>query len=147
MESNLNNSVGFFTSKGLGSRIMLGTDGMHSDILRSAQSAFFSGHNFDSIDYGETYRRFRNVHHYLSKNGFSGDSANNLVVLSYDTPTPLTSSNFLEHFLFGFEASDVTHVISRGKLIVESGNLLTVKEQEILAEAQLQAVRLWKKMK
>lgn len=147
MESNLNNSVGFFTSKGLGSRIMLGTDGMHSDILRSAQAAFFSGHNFDSIDYGETYRRFRNVHHYLSKNGFSGDSANNLVVLSYDTPTPLTSSNFLGHFLFGFEASDVTHVISRGKLIVESGNLLTVKEQEILAEAQLQASRLWKKMK
>ena len=147
MESNLNNSVGFFTSKGLGSLIMLGTDGMHSDMLRSAQSAFFAGHNFDSIDYGEIYRRFRNIHHYININGFSGDAENNLVILDYDTPTPLTGSNFLGHFLFGFKARDVTHVISDGKLIVESGTLLTVNEKEILAEAQFQAVRLWKKMK
>jgi cytosine/adenosine deaminase-related metal-dependent hydrolase len=147
MESNLNNSVGFFNSKGLGSLIMLGTDGIHSDMLRSAQSAYFAGHNFDSIDYGETYRRFRNVHHYLSNNGFSGDGANNLVVLDYDTPTPLDSDNFLGHFLFGFKSGDVCHVISDGKLIVENGNLLTVNDQEILAAAQFQAVRLWKKMK
>jgi len=147
MESNLNNSVGFFTSKGLGSLIMLGTDGMHSDMLRSAQSAFFAGHNFDSIDYGEIYRRFRNIHHYININGFSGDAENNLVILDYDTPTPLTGSNFLGHFLFGFNASDVIHVISDGKLIVESGTLLTVNEEKILAEAQFQAVRLWKKMK
>jgi cytosine/adenosine deaminase-related metal-dependent hydrolase len=147
MESNLNNSVGFFSSKGLGSQIMLGTDGMHSDMLRSAQAAFFAGHNFDIIDYDETYHRFRNVHHYLNKNGFSGNGANNLVILDYDTPTPLTGSNFLGHFLFGFKASDVTHVISGGRLIVESGNLLMVNEQKILAEAQVQASRLWKKMK
>ncbi len=147
MESNLNNSVGFFTSKGLGSLIMLGTDGMHSDMLRSAQSAFFAGHNFDSIDYGEIYRRFRNIHHYININGFSGDAENNLVILDYDTPTPLTGSNFLGHFLFGFKARDVTHVISDGKLIVESGTLLTVNEKEILADAQFQAGRLWKKMK
>jgi cytosine/adenosine deaminase-related metal-dependent hydrolase len=147
MESNLNNSVGLFTSKGIGSQIMLGTDGMHSDMLRSAQAAFFAGHNFDSIDYAETYRRFRNVHHYLSENGFSGDGANNLVILDYDTPTPLTSNNFLGHFLFGFKASNVFHVISGGKLIVESRNLVSVNEKEILAEAQLQATRLWKKMK
>jgi len=147
MESNLNNSVGVFTSKGIGSQIMLGTDGMHSDMIRSAQAAFFAGHNFDSIDYAETYRRFRNVHHYLSENGFIGNGANNLVVLDYDTPTPLTSENFLRHFLFGFKASDVFHVISGGKLIVESRNLVSVNEKEILAEAQVQAARLWKKMK
>jgi cytosine/adenosine deaminase-related metal-dependent hydrolase len=147
MESNLNNSVGFFSSKGLGSQIMLGTDGLHSDMIRSAQSAFFAGHNFDTIDYRETYRRFRNVHHYLGNNGFSGDGANNLVILDYATPTPLTGSNFLGHFLFGFKASDVTHVISAGKLIVENKDLISVNENEILAEAQLQAVRLWRKMK
>jgi cytosine/adenosine deaminase-related metal-dependent hydrolase len=147
MESNLNNSVGVFTSKGIGSQIMLGTDGMHSDMIRSAQAAFFAGHNFDSIDYAETYRRFRNVHHYLSENGFTGNGANNLVILDYDTPTPLTSENFLRHFLFGFKASDVFHVISGGKLIVENRNLVSVNEKEILAEAQVQAARLWKKMK
>ncbi len=147
MESNLNNSVGFFNSQGLGSRIMLGTDGMHSDILRSARSAFFAGHNFDNIDYGETYRRFRNVHNYLQSNGFKGDGDNNLVVLDYDTPTPFNSDNFLGHFLFGIESRQVKHVISQGKLIVEKGNVLTVDEQSILKEARVQAERLWQKMR
>jgi hypothetical protein len=38
-------------------------------------------------------------------------------------------------------------VISNGILIVEDRNLTTVNEKEIRAEAQVQASRLWKKMK
>jgi cytosine/adenosine deaminase-related metal-dependent hydrolase len=147
MESNLNNSVGFFNSKGLGSRIMLGTDGIHSDMLRSAKAAFFAGHNFDNIDYAETYRRFRNVHHYLDSNEFEGDGENNLVVLDYDTPTSFNGLNFLDHFLFGLEARNICHVISNGELIVEDGNIVKVNETEILAEARKQASRLWERMK
>lgn len=147
MESNLNNAVGFFNSEGLGSRIMLGTDGMHSDMLRSAKAAFFAGHLYDTIDYAGTYRRFRNVHHYLDRNGFSGDGENNLVVLDYDTPTPLTQNNFPGHFLFGLEAKHVKHVISNGKLIVEDGKMMTVDEDKILYESRLQASRLWEAMK
>ena len=146
MESNLNNSVGFFNSRGLGRRIMLGTDGMHSDMLRSAKSAFFAGHNFDAIDYSETYRRFRNAHNYLEDNKFYGDGENNLVVLDYDSPTPLSSNNFLGHFLFGIESKHVKHVISNGKLIVEEGKIITVNERKILEEAGKQALRLWEKM-
>ncbi len=146
MESNLNNSVGLFNSKGLGQRIMLGTDGMHSDMLRSAKAAFFAGHDHDDIDYGETYRRFRNVHHYLQSNGIQGDGENNLVVLDYDTPTPLTAGNFAGHFLFGIESMHVSHVISQGRLILEQGHLLTVDENKVLDESRIQAMRLWNKM-
>ena len=147
MESNLNNSVGFFNSKGLGERIMFGTDGMHSDMLRSAKAAFFAGHNFDDIDYNETYRRFRNVHNYLDSNAFEGDGENNLVVLDYDTPTPFGQANFPGHFLFGLEAMNISHVISNGELIVENRNPVKVNEAEILAEARIQASRLWERMK
>jgi len=146
MESNLNNSVGLFSSRGLSERIMLGTDGMHSDMLRSAKAAFFAGHQSDAIDYSETYRRFRNVHNYLKSNNFKGDGDNNLVVLDYDTPTPFNSSNFLGHFLFGLESKHVQHVIAKGKIIVENGNLITVDEDRILKEARVQAERLWQKM-
>ena len=125
---------------------MMGTDGMHSDMLRSAKTAFFSGHNYDTIDYGETYRRFRNVHHYLHSNNFTGDGENNLVVLDYDTPTPLSSTNFYGHFLFGIESRHVEHVISSGKLIVKHGRISTVDEEKILAESMIQAKRLWDKM-
>lgn len=147
MESNLNNGVGFFNSKGLGNRIMFGTDGMHSDMLQSAKSAFFAGHNYDNIDYPETYRRFRNAHHYLSENNFTGDGENNLVILDYNSPTPFNTSNFLGHFLFGIESRHVRHVISQGKMIVQDRVIQTVDEQKILEESRRQAARLWEKMR
>ncbi|GAP42634.1 cytosine/adenosine deaminase [Lentimicrobium saccharophilum] len=146
MESNLNNSVGLFNSKGLGDRIMFGTDGMHSDMLRSAKAAFFSGKNHENIDYAETYRRFRNVGNYLKENGFTGYRENNLVVIDYDSPTPFNQENFYGHFLFGLESKHIQHVIAQGKLIVRNGQVITVNEGEILEEARRQADRLWKKM-
>ncbi len=146
MESNLNNSVGIFNSKGFGKNVMLGTDGMHSDLLRSAKAAFFAGHSSDAIDYPGAHQRFRNVHHYLAGNEFSGDGENNLVVLDYDTPTPFGEANFYGHFLFGLDSRHISHVISGGRLIVENGQILTVDEDEILSEARRQARILWARM-
>ena len=146
MESNLNNSVGLFDAQGLGDRIMLGTDGMHSDMLQSAKSAFLAGKNSDAPGFEETCRRFRNVHRYLDENHFDGDGDNNLVVLDYDPPTPFGSENFFGHFLFGIESRHVEHVISQGKVIVENRKIVTVDETEIMKEARCQAGRLWKRM-
>ena len=146
-ESNLNNNVGYFNSRGLNDNIMLGTDGMHSDMLRSAKSAFYVGQGFDSIDYPGFYKRFRNVHQYLNSNKFSGDGENNLIVLDYDTPTEFNSNNFLGHFLFGIEAKHVQHVISQGKLIVKDRKVTTVNEDEILDFSKEQATKLWERMK
>ena len=145
-ESNLNNHVGFFNGSNLGSRIMLGTDGMHSNMIRSAQQAFFVGQTFDNINFVSAYQRFRNAHHYLRENSFKGDGGNNLVVLDYKSPTPVTDDNFLGHFVFGLQASDVQHVISNGKLIVRDKLVTTIDENEVLAFSQSQAVRLWEKM-
>lgn len=146
-ESNLNNNVGYFNGSGLGERILFGTDGMHSDILRSAKAAFFVGQRFDNINGESAYRRLRNVHRYLSQNNFKGDGENNLVVFDYDTPTPLTQENFIGHFLFGIASNHVTDVISGGRLIVRDRKVTTVDEQEILKESRKQAERLWKSFK
>jgi putative selenium metabolism protein SsnA len=146
-ESNLNNNVGNFNGKGFGENIMLGTDGMHSDMLQSAKAAFFAGQRYDNITYESAYRRFRNVHRYLSQNNFTGDGDNNLVILDYDSPTPLSHENFLGHFLFGITSNHITDVISGGKLVVKDRKVLTVDEDELLREARKQAERLWSKMK
>ncbi len=146
-ESNLNNKVGFFNASGLGENIMMGTDGMHSDMLRSAKAAFFVGQSFDTIGYDSVYSRFRNADKYLNQNGFKGHSTNNLVVLDYDTPTPFNTGNFYGHFVFGLESKHVRHVLSKGKLVVENSKILTVDEDKILAEARVQAERLWAKMR
>lgn len=145
-ESNLNNNVGFFNSCGLGENIMLGTDGMHSDMLRSAKAAFYVGQPHDTIDYPGVYNRFRNVHRYIESNGFKGDGENNLVVMDYDTPTDFNQNNFLGHFLFGLEARQVKHVISSGKLIVKDGIIVNVNEQEVLEFGRKQGKILWDKM-
>jgi len=145
-ESNLNNNVGFFRSEGLGNRLMLGTDGMHSDMLRSAQAAYFAGQPFDDIDFPEAYRRFRNVHNYLNSNHFDGDGENNLVVLDYDSPTEMNTDNFLGHFLFGLRDTHVKHVISDGEIIVKDWKLQKVNEAEILDFTREQGKRLWEKL-
>ena len=145
-ESNLNNNVGYFNSEGLGKNIMLGTDGMHSDMIRSAQAAYFVGQGFDKIDFQSSYERFRNVHNYLKTNNFKGDGKNNLVVFDYDSPTEMNENNFLGHFIFGLSSKHIQHVISNGKLIVENGKIKTVNEKEILDFSKEMANRLWDRM-
>lgn len=145
-ESNLNNNVGYFNSKGLDSNIMLGTDGMHSDMLRSAKASYFVGQGHDDIDFVSAYRRFREVHNYLGNNDFNGDGQNNLVVLDYDSPTEMNEGNFLGHFIFGLTSNHVQHVISNGKLIVKDRIVQTVNEKEILNFTKEQAWRLWERL-
>lgn len=145
-ESNLNNNVGYFKSIGLGKRIMLGTDGMHSNMLQSAKSAYFFGQGFDQIDFTGAYARFRNVHNYLNTNNFKGDGENNLVVLDYDSPTEMNQNNFLGHFIYGINSNHIQHVISNGKLIVKDRQILTVNEEEILKTSRELSKKLWKKM-
>ncbi|MEI6048953.1 MAG: amidohydrolase family protein [Bacteroidota bacterium] len=145
-ESNMNNNVGRFNGEYLGTNIMTGADGMHSDMLQSAKAAFFAGQGFDSITYQSAYQRLRNVHRYLSENSFSGDGENNLVVLDYDAPTAINKENFYGHFIFGINSNHVRDVISNGKLIVKDRQILTVNEAEILEVSKECANRLWKKM-
>lgn len=145
-DSNLNNSVGYFNSSDLNNNIMLGTDGMHSDILRSAKSAFFVGKNFENVNFNSVYNRFRNTDIYLKSNGFAGCSNNNLVILDYDTPTNFNQNNFLGHFFFGLESKHILHVISNGKLIVKDKKLTTINETDVLEKSKELSVKLWNKM-
>lgn len=146
-ESNLNNNVGVFNSRGLGDNIMLGTDGMHSDMLRSAKAAYLVGQNAESITPDGIYQRFRKVHHYLKENRFSGDGENNLVILDYDTPTEIQQNNFTGHFVYGIDSRHVESVISNGRLLVKDRKVLTVNEDEILQFAREMGNRLWEEMR
>ncbi len=146
IESNANNNVGFANHQQYSNRVMLGTDGMHSDMLRSAKAAFLYGQATEKISFPGIYDRFRNVHLYLSENSFRGDGNNNLVILDYDSPTEINADNFLGHFVFGIDSKHVESVISNGKLIVEKRKLMTVDESRILSFAREMGKQLWKKL-
>jgi len=146
-ESNLNNQVGFFTNNLLNKPVMLGTDGMHSDMFQSARYAYFSGKNYEKLSPSDVFTRLRNVHHYLSKNNFAGDGENNLVVMDYQPPTPVTTENLPGHLFYGMGSKEVIHVISNGRLVVRNRQITTADEMEILDYCRSQAIKLWTAMK
>ena len=145
-ESNLNNNVGFFRAENLGNNIMFGTDGMHSDMLRSSKSAFYSGIKYEKQSYEDIYKRFRNSHNYLNDNNFMGDGENNLIILDYQPRTIFNKDNFLGHFIFGWDSSQIQHVISNGKLIVKDKKMTTVSEDDIYKFSREQSEILWGKL-
>jgi len=146
VESNQNNSVGVTGYRWMSDNLMLGTDGMHSDMLRSAKAAFLAGQQTEGISPDGIYRRFRAVHRFIRDMGAPGDGANNLVILDYDSPTDVTPQNFPGHFVYGLEACHVHSVIAQGRLIVEERRLTAVDEDEVLGFARQQARRLWEKL-
>ena len=146
VESNQNNNVGLTGYAPLTDNVMLGTDGMHCDMLRSAQAAFLAGQATEGIGFDGIYRRFRNVHCYAQVFGFRGDGDNNLVIFDYDSPTEVTSDNFLGHFVYGIDARHVETVICSGKVIIENGKVTHVDEDEVLTFAREMGKKLWGKM-
>lgn len=143
-ESNLNNQVGYFNGEGLSERVMLGTDGMHSNMIRSAQTAFFAGKNFETVDMSQVYNRLRNVNHYVEQH--FEHPKNSLTIFNYDSPTPLTKENFLGHFFFGFENYQIQHVIHHGEFILKNRILTKIDENLLLKEARKLALELWSKL-
>jgi len=146
-ESNLNNAVGSFSSEALAQdRIMLGTDGMHSDMIQSSKAHYLQLHASENMNVLNAYQRLRNAHHYLESNNFPGDGENNLVIFNYDSPTTLNENNFLGHFFYGMDSSQIETVISHGKVIVENKIIKTVNENDILSFCKEQGERLWKRL-
>ena len=143
-ESNLNNQVGYFNGQGLGNNIMLGTDGMHSNMIRSAQTAYFTGINFEAIDMSQVYHRLRNSNKYIEKIHPSTENA--LLVMEYDSPTPISTKNYLSHFFFGFENSHIKHLIHQGRFVMKNRKVSQIDEESVLLESQKLAQQLWKRL-
>ena len=145
-QSNQNNGVGDFDPTGLGPRTLLGTDGMHGDMLDSTRAAYFAGHARGGMAPLEAYQQLRRAHDYLAQNEFVGDGSNNLVVLDYAPPTPVTPKNLAAHFLYALGRAHVASVISRGRLIVHERRMVSVDEDKVRQFTRKQAERLWRRL-
>lgn len=143
-ESNLNNAVGTFDARRLGDRIMLGTDGLHSDMIRSARAAYLVGQQVDGPSPRAILERLQAVHRYAAEVGLG--SRNDLVVLEYDPPTPVNHENWPGHLVFGLSSRHVRHVVSAGRLIVRDRRSTRLDESAVLSAARRQAARLWSRL-
>lgn len=146
-ESNQNNGVGSFSEKGIGDNLLIGTDGMHSDMLRSVKAAFLTSQAIDGTSLSRIYKRFREAHLYLKDKQFKGDNSNNLVIINYDSPTEINKDNFLGHFIYGINSNHIETVISSGKIVMKEGIIRNVDEKDVLEYSKKMGKSLWKKLR
>jgi len=144
IESNQNNAVGDFRSDGLDpDRILIGTDGMHSDMLRSTRAAFLLGQTAGGLGLDTAWSRLRNNDRYLALHAPAAARCNDLVLLNYPTPTPLTADNILGHAFYGLDSRHVRTVIANGRVVLSDGRFIHIDEEKTLRHCREQARRLW----
>jgi putative selenium metabolism protein SsnA len=157
-ESNANNRVGTADlSRFPSQRVLIGTDGMGSNILGSLRAAFLSGAS-TSARPDEAMERtmgcaWRNTAAYFEQSfgepcgrievGQEADFA----IFDYPSPTPLTEHNLDAHLLYGLSASPVARwVYAHGQLVLDDGRFVGLDVEALLKEARQVAAKLWKSL-
>ncbi len=69
-----------------------------------------------------------------------------LVVLDYDSPTPIDASNLGGHMLFGLTSARVRDVMVGGRWIVRDRKHQLIDEEELRARCREAAPKLWQRM-
>lgn len=151
--SNMNNHVGYAKASFLGRNSALGTDGIGSNLFEEIKFAFFKAQDAGAPLSGEDCLNFLSGGHRLasllfdySLGKFDMGCSADLVILSYEPPTPLTKENLLGHLLFGINPSHVESVMVRGDWVVKDHRLCKVDGKVIADKARRLALKLWDRM-
>ncbi len=143
-ESNQKNAVGTFRWAGLDpERVIIGTDGMHSDVIRSARAAFLVGKAAGGLDPSLPWNGIWNSQRLLERHHPEAVRKNDLVLLDYDPPTPLVAENAVGHAMFGLDSRHVHAVIAAGRIVMQDGRVLGIDEADTMRYCREQAERLW----
>lgn len=153
-ESNMHNGVGMLDvmkAQSTGLKVLAGTDGMHSSVLRTYAAAYFGiRHKQQRGDVGfeNTYKMYKDTQalpaHFFTQNtgtlepGMRADIA----VLDYYPATPVSTKNIWAHVLYKAPSKAVHATIAGGKLVYLADELLYEDETELSLAAQCAAVRL-----
>ncbi len=147
VESNQNNGVGAFRAEGYDpDRILLGTDGMHGDMLRSLQATFLCGSADGGLTGGQAWQALWNNRRWLEAHAPAAARRNDVVLLDGAAPTPLAADNILGHALYGLDARQVRTVIAGGRIVLDEGRPAGIDEDTTLRFCREQARRLWDRL-
>lgn len=150
--SNMNNNVGYSTKLSLYKNLVLGTDGMGSDMWEEMKFAYFKHKDVAGSMWPDSYLKFLYNGNEILKRYFAADFGRvapgykaDLTVLDYQAPTPLVPSNIGGHIVFGMDSRDVTTVIINGKVVLENRQF-ALDVSPIYDKARKAAKRLWDNM-
>jgi putative selenium metabolism protein SsnA len=159
-QSNLNNAVGVADVPALvrkGILVGLGTDAMTTNMLEELRVALWGQHlarNNPSVAFPEVVAALFVNNPAIARRLFKlplgelrpGGPADAIVV-DYDPPTPLDSSNCFGHAVFGISQAAVDSTIVAGRVLMHHRRLtLDLDEERINARARELARKLWNKL-
>ncbi|HEX9638375.1 MAG TPA: amidohydrolase family protein [Acidobacteriota bacterium] len=151
--SNLNNAVGYLDVRAHAPNVALGTDGIDGDLWVEARAAFLRGREAYGPLGSADVLSMLVAGHGLARRCLGGrfgalrpGAPADLVVLSYDPPTPLSADNLVGHLLFGMGSRQVRDVMVAGEWIVRDRSSTRVESGAVQARGREQALRLWRAM-
>lgn len=170
--SNMNNQVGYAPVAKFGERIVLGTDGIGADMFEETRFAFFNGRDAEAdrapalaMDAetmlpgrprpqalgADDWLRVLANNQRLADQAFgiqigslAAGAAADLIVLDYQSPTPLTAENLAWHFAFGISSASVESVMVNGRFVIRD-RLHSL--DDVYIESRKAAEKLWAKLR
>jgi putative selenium metabolism protein SsnA len=151
--SNMNNRVGHAPVRSFGS-VALGTDGIGGDMFVEAKTAYWRAREAEpSIEPSWTLRRLADSASPVARafdepllGRIEPGAPADLVVLAYDTPTPLSAENLAGHWIHGLGARHVRDVMVGGEWSVLDRRLTRVDAAELTRRCLTAAEALWQRM-
>jgi putative selenium metabolism protein SsnA len=152
--SNMNNRVGRAPVERLGDRVALGTDGIDGDMFAESKAAYWRAHEDDSsVSPAWVLRRLAAGAHFVGEvfhepllGRVERGAPADLVVLEYDSPTPIESDNLAAHWLFGLSARNVRDVVVGGEMVVRNRSLTRISVADLHRRSREAAEGLWLRM-
>ena len=74
-------------------------------------------------------------------------AAADLILVDYQSPTPIDSGNFPWHVVFGLQSGMVTTTIVGGRVLMKDRKLTTLNEAELAERSRRLAARAWKRIR
>ncbi|MEK6323093.1 MAG: putative aminohydrolase SsnA [Acidobacteriota bacterium] len=150
--SNMNNQVGYAPVVKFGDRVVLGTDGIGADMFEESRFAFFKGRDARTDLGADNWLRVLANNQRLATEAFEcdlrtlgGGSVADLIVLDYQSPTPLTADNLAWHLMFGMTSSSVESVMVNGKFVIRDRH--SALDEELYNQARKASEKLWTKLR
>ena len=156
-ESNMNNAVGYCDVIELIEKdvlVGLGSDGFSSNPFRAIDTCYVL-HKHEKrnpnamspkqvidlaiINNGKIASKYYENPVGILKEGAKAD----VIILDYESPTPIYSGNIYGHIVFGMNTNNVTHSIINGKLIMKNREIIGIDEKEVYHKSRELALKLW----
>jgi putative selenium metabolism protein SsnA len=158
--SNMNNAVGIAPVPALLKKkilVGLGTDGLGNDLFTELRTASFiqkSVHQNPTVFPPDIAIQLAIKNNRTIASRFFSQPlgmiapgcAADIIVIDYQSPTPLNSNNIASHLVYGMIPTKIDAVFINGKKLFDSGRLVSVDEDKIMAKAKKLARKLWNRI-